>query len=114
MTKKVTFKGVSNFLKGAQRYSEQTQNEISNEIKRSTFRVERTAKQLAPFDTGHLSNSIFSESVSKFKGQIVSPVNYSIYQEEGTRYMRAHPYMKPSLLQEKQRLFKNLNRIMKG
>lgn len=71
------------------------------------------AKSLCPVDTGELRNSIGWEMEGKsggFEGDhkldtpsepltcyVGSNVTYAIYQECGTRYMAAQPYMRPAI-----------------
>ena len=57
--------------------------------------VEARAKQLAPVDTGNLRNSINTQGAG-VAYVVESPVEYSIYQEFGTRKMAAQPYMLPA------------------
>jgi HK97 gp10 family phage protein len=60
--------------------------------------VEHDAKQLAPFDTGALSNSIHVEPDHKpFERVIADAVAYGVYQEFGTSHMAAHPFMIPAI-----------------
>lgn len=93
-------------------------------LRKLAFEVEKTAKQLAPYETTALRNSIYtqtdkydgydkavSEVASKRpdakvhrnpkpgKGEaIVGPcVEYGIYQEFGTSKMAAQPYMTPAV-----------------
>lgn len=61
---------------------------------------EGVAKQHAPVDTGNLRRSITHE-VGKRDGtlftRIGTNVRYGIYQELGTRYHAAHPYLRPAM-----------------
>lgn len=59
-------------------------------------RVEQGAKMLAPVDTGALRNSIMTEKMGENYWQVHDGVEYGIYQEFGTRYMAAHPFMTPA------------------
>jgi len=55
------------------------------------------AKQKAPVDTGNLRGLIAKERPSPAEVDVVSPAEYSIYQEMGTYKMAAHPFMRPAL-----------------
>ncbi len=78
---------------------------LKREINRLAFSIERFAKQLTPVGTpestgrkgykgGRLRASIFT-SPAKFGLQAVVSTNtsYAIYVHEGTKYMRARPFM---------------------
>lgn len=65
---------------------------ISIAIRKSAFLVEREAKQEAPVDTGRLRASIYTDITPNVA--TISPyVNYAIYVHEGTRYIRANPFL---------------------
>lgn len=63
--------------------------------------IEATAKKLAPYEHGRLRASIASEVRRKandvIAGVIGSDLHYAPYQEEGTRYMSANPYLQPAI-----------------
>lgn len=67
---------------------------------RKAVQVERSAKHLVAVDTGRLRASIthaLSRDARGLVAYIGSNVHYAIFQELGTRYMRAHPYLRPAL-----------------
>ena len=73
----------------------------------------REAVSLAPEDEGRLKNSIMykttlsksstqgepeiSPNPQKLEGYVGSALNYSIYQEFGTRKMKPHPFLRPAI-----------------
>lgn len=59
--------------------------------------VEGQAKIKAPVDTGFLRNSIQVVSVTSWEAVVAAAAEYAIYQEMGTRFMPAHPFMRPAL-----------------
>ena len=64
------------------------------------FAVETEAKRLVSVKTGNLRRSITSTTLLTHEGwvaQIGTNVRYGIYQELGTRYHPAHPYLRPAL-----------------
>ncbi len=69
------------------------------EVETLAFNVERFAKQITPVDTGQLRGSIGVSSLfGKDIGSVVATnKNYAVYVHEGTRYMRARPFMKQGL-----------------
>lgn len=62
--------------------------------------IVNAAKRYAPVDTGRLRSSI-SHRVETAGGMIyldvTAPVHYAPHQEYGTRYMPAHPFLRPGL-----------------
>ena len=77
---------------------------VYRDLNRRLNRVRTQAKRLAPVDLGILRGSIDQE-IQKQKGTIVgrvgTNVEYAIYQELGTRYMRAQPFLVPALRKAK-------------
>lgn len=68
---------------------------VSDAINRIGANVERFGKQLSPVDTGRLRASIhFSPSYpNTLQSIIATDTEYAIFVHEGTRYMRARPFM---------------------
>ena len=104
--------------------------------------VERTAKQTAPKDTGALRNSIQSEVQNDgfdIKGVVFSPLEYAPYVEYGTglfaeengrktpwtyedeetgeriftRGQKPHPYLRPALFENREKITKILEESVK-
>jgi HK97 gp10 family phage protein len=73
------------------------QKAVPDALDKAALLVTRSAKQKAPVDTGALRGLIKPERVSAKEADVVSPAEYSIYQEVGTYKMPAHPYMRPAL-----------------
>lgn len=65
-------------------------------VGKAALDIEANAKRLAPVDTGLLRNSIHSRQTGRLNWEVESPVHYSVFQEFGTRFMRAQPYMTPA------------------
>lgn len=59
--------------------------------------IEGDAKQNAPVDTGALRNSIAFERVGELIYSVHDGVFYGVFNELGTRYMRAHPFFIPAV-----------------
>lgn len=114
MSKTVKFVGIDKFNRAVIQQSAKMQQAVSQEIQRSILRVEKRAKELAPWDTGFLSNSIYSVMGALLLGKIISPADYSIYIEEGTRKMAAQPFLYPAVKMEYVVFMKNLNKIVRG
>lgn len=73
-------------------------SKLSDAVGKTAYDVESDAKQMAPVLTGYLRNSIGAEPTDSPTTWIVSDgTNYGIYQELGTRRMKAQPFMVPAV-----------------
>ena len=73
---------------------------VGRDLTRRAIRVESAAKQLAPVDTGRLRSSITWALGKDGRGlyaAVGTNVFYAVFQELGTRYMAAHPFLVPAL-----------------
>ncbi len=75
---------------------EEINGKIDEAFKKAAFDIEAKAKEKAPVDTGALMNAIAAEGEGH-DWIVVSPAEYSIYQELGTRFMAARPFLVPAL-----------------
>lgn len=57
---------------------------VNNELAASTEMMAKTAKQLAPVDTGKLRNSISASQVAPLTWELVAQTDYAAYVEFGT------------------------------
>lgn len=68
------------------------------------LKIESRAKRLCPVRTGRLRSSITTTAPFRRGRHLVvvvgSNVKYAKYVEQGTRYMKARPYLRPALEQE--------------
>ncbi len=72
--------------------------DLMPEIARATRKVQRSAKDLAPVDTGILRASIKTRLLPKQEaGVVFTPVEYAPYQEFGTSKMPPSPFMIPAM-----------------
>ena len=65
---------------------------LNRAIKSSIFTIERDSKINTPVDTGRLRAS-HTSNFSPLKGVLQTNTDYDIYVHEGTRRMRARPFM---------------------
>ena len=73
---------------------------VAKDLARRAIRVESAAKRLAPADTGRPRASLTRAPYLDGGGlhaRIGTNVLYAIFQELGTRYMAAHPFLVPAL-----------------
>lgn len=72
-------------------------------VRKTAKDVERTAKGLAPVDTGNLKSSISTSDLramttsGSVEAEVRATAEYSVYQEFGTSRMAAQPFMGPAL-----------------
>lgn len=114
MSKSVKIVGLNAFIKSVKNKPKEVQRAVDQEIQKSILRIERSAKKSAAWDTGWMSNDIYSIMTAMAKGEVISPADYSIYIEEGTRYMAAQPFLYPAIKADYPLLMKNLNKLMRG
>lgn len=106
-------KGMSTFIRKVHQKPKQAREAVSKELNRSSLRVEKKAREYAPYDTGWLSLNIYSYQDAMLRFKVVSPAHYSIYLELGTRKMLAQPFMEPALREEYPILMSNLKRMFR-
>lgn len=63
--------------------------------------IARDAERLAPVDTGELRSRIEVGPVEGRTVRIWSRAEHGIYQELGTRFMAAQPYLRPALYRQR-------------
>ncbi len=72
--------------------------DLMPEIREATRKVQQSAKDLAPVDTGALRNSIKTKMYpDQQAGVVYTTLEYAPYQEFGTRRMKAQPFMTPAM-----------------
>ena len=72
---------------------------IARALEAIGIQAEGDVAELAPVDTGRLRDSITHEvDESEEAVYIGTNVEYAAYQEYGTSRMRAHPYLKPGIM----------------
>lgn len=114
MSKTVKIVGLDKFTRGVLQQKGKMEQATHQEVVRSGMRIEKRAKQLAPFDTGWMSDNIYFYELGRLRATVVSPAAYSIYVEEGTRYMAAQPFLFPAVKEEFPRFMKNMQKIARG
>jgi len=62
-------------------------------------------------DTGNLM-SLITSKFSGFQGAVISPAPYSVYVHEGTRYMRARPYLEVGLANVESEIINKARQIL--
>lgn len=114
MSKSVKIQGLKEFMREVSRKGPALDQAIDKEIKLSALRVERRAKKLAPWDTGWMSNNIYANDIGFLQAEVISPVEYSIFVEYGTRYMFAQPFLFPAVYADWPLFQKRLTKLVRG
>ncbi len=108
----IQFEGMENLLKRLQQQPTKVKQEAKRIVDNTALRVEKSAVQIAPFDTGYLKQHIISSSDGTLSAKVEAEAEYSVYQEFGTRKMSAQPFMGPSVKQETPFFYQKLNNLV--
>lgn len=69
---------------------------LNKAIKKSIFTIQRQSMINTPVLTGRLRASTAS-AFSDLRGEVGTHTNYDLYVHEGTRYMKARPYLREAV-----------------
>lgn len=87
---------------------------VKKAVRLNGSELQTKAKEKAPVDTGQLKRSIGLEITDGGLTAEVEPgVDYAAYQEYGTRFMNAQPFMRPALQEQTKQFRKDLERCVK-
>lgn len=89
------------------------ENEVNKGIKRAIIQVERSAKIKVPVDTGRLRASHQIE-FTNFRGELFPTTDYAPFVHEGTRFMRARPWLMDAWLTERGTIETILNQAVES
>lgn len=109
----INFSGLDSLVKGFELQPAVVKTEATRIINTVAAKVEKTAAEEAPEDTGYLLQHIMAEPKGALNAQVISTARYSIYQEMGTRKMAAHPFMGPAIKAHKKDLYTMLANLLK-
>jgi HK97 gp10 family phage protein len=70
--------------------------ELNTAIKKTIFTIQGKSMRNTPVLTGRLRASTSSQ-FSNLRGEVGTHVNYDIFVHEGTRFMRARPYLRDAV-----------------
>jgi HK97 gp10 family phage protein len=72
--------------------------DVKKVVRQNTAKLDKAVKKKVPVDTRYLKRSVgLKMSDGGFTGTVGATAEYAPYLEYGTRFMRAQPFMKPSL-----------------
>lgn len=72
------------FLSDINSLIDDVENIVDDELKKTSYKIQRTARQLAPIDSGELRRSIVVNRVGKLQYEVGSNLEYAHYMEDGT------------------------------
>lgn len=91
---------VEDVLKGLDIMQDDLTKAVKTSISKSALIIEGQSKINSPVDTGRMRASIISE-IQPLKATIMPTVSYAVFVHEGTRYMRARPFMRDAVDQKR-------------
>lgn len=80
---RIRLKGANEVISQLNLHDQRVYSAVERIIKKYLLKIERTAKKLAPVDTGRLRSSIRWE-LKKLAGAVLTDVHYAPFQEFGT------------------------------
>ena len=86
---------------------------LDKAIKTGILLISRTSKQNTPVDTGRLRAST-QEVFRPLYGEVGTHVNYDIFVHEGTRFMKARPFLRNAYDENKALINEVFERELKG
>ena len=87
---------------------------VKKAVRLNGSELQTKAKEKAPVDTGQLKRSIGLEITDGgLTAEVERGVDYAAYQEYGTRFMNAQPFMRPALQEQAKQFRKDLERCVK-
>ena len=90
-------------------------NGVKKIVQMNGAELQQKAQRKAPVDTGTLQRSIRLDIEDEGMTAVVSAnTEYAAYQEYGTRFMAAHPYLRPALREQAETFRNDLERFASG
>lgn len=87
---------------------------VKRVVKKNGADLQKKAQKNAPVDTGTLKESIGLDiSDGGLTATSKARAKYAPYQEYGTRFMEAQPYMKPAFNTQKEKFKNDMDKLVK-
>jgi len=86
---------------------------LKRAIRKSALLVERYSKMRSPVDTGRLRSSIRTR-IDNFVATVNPTVDYAVFIHDGTKYMKARPFMTQGVEDATTEIRSVFNREIKG
>jgi HK97 gp10 family phage protein len=90
---------IRELTRGLDMLGENFKSAIGSAIRKSALLIEGQSKINSPVDTGRMRSSIFSD-IEPMKATIMPTVDYAVYVHEGTKYMKARPFLRDAVKQK--------------
>lgn len=88
---------------------------VRKAVMKNGARLQSRAMHNAPVKTGFLRRSIGLEIADNGLTAIVEPTaSYAPYQEYGTRFMQAHPFVRPALASTEPEFERDIKKALEG
>lgn len=100
--------------------------DLTPELREATIKVQRTAKDLAPNNTGFTPSEAKSRSTGQLKrsikrrvnkrgqfGMVYSDVEHAVYNEYGTKKMVAQPFLRPAMNTHRLGIHQSMKKFIK-
>ncbi len=109
-------KGGKELPKKLQKLSERYASKLGVAVGAAALIVQNDAKRKAPYLTGNLRRSIHIEPQEEAGERVVvkvgTDVEYAKYQEFGTSTIPPHPYLRPALDENRDKVKSEIKRVM--
>jgi len=113
----MTLKGGKELPKKLEKLAQQYASKLGVAVGAAALIVSNDAKSNAPYLTGNLRRSIHIEPDDSSGERVVvkvgTDVEYARYQEFGTSTIPPHPYLRPALDQNKDKVKAEIKRVMR-
>ena len=87
---------------------------VKTVVKKNGAEMQKKAMKEAPVLTHHLQKSIMLEITDGgMTAEVESTAEYAGYQEYGTRFMNAQPYMKPAYNEQKGKFKSDMRKLVR-
>lgn len=97
----IEVKGLNEIVRNYATAPPKVKDELNKAIRFAGVRIQREAKIEAPVLTGNLRSQIRFTNLQDGRGVVGSYVQYSVYVHEGTKFMKANPFMERALIASK-------------
>ena len=107
--------GLPEALSKLKKYQSRKKKQIKEELVIGGFKIETLAKQTAPWEYGRLSGSITMDDgdLALLVVRVGTHIKYAPYQEFGTKFMAAQPYLYPSFFAYENEIVKAIGRVLR-
>lgn len=113
----VRLRGAQAFDASLKRYGRAVTRRVAQAVAAHALAVDRTAKHLAPVDTGFLRRNIRADVaavLTDLRATVVSGASYSSFVEFGTSRMAARPFLFPAAESERRAFYASLRAAVRG